>query len=150
VKWPTPQQWLAGVRKAKRVLAASWAAVVVVLLTLWLAFGVAFAGVLIAVTTLPLVVIVALMEMISDGLKGRIAKIELDEFGRKRLAEVRLSFPRPEGIDALAKNKPREEVRRDMPQSWRVSDVPRQPPAPDDEGNAGGESADGGGSGSVS
>lgn len=145
MKWPTAHAWLTVLRKAKRAVAVLWAVVLGAMLLLWLVFSIELAGVVLAVTTLPLVVIVALLEVASDAAKSSIDRQELEAFGRKRFAEVRQSFPKPEGIDALAKNKSREEVRRDMPQSWHVSDVPRQPPVSGEAGEAGSGSTDGGG-----
>jgi hypothetical protein len=126
------------------VLAIVWIVVGVVLTAVGVLVDMSALSILAAVS-LGCIVIAALLEVATDNVQARLEASELAEFGRKRFAEVRQCFPRVEGIDALAKNKPREEVRRDVPESWQMRVVPREPSEPDEEDGAGDGPADGGG-----
>ena len=150
MSWPTPQQWLVALRRAKAVLAISWAVTVAALLLLGMIYGADVVGMYIAAFSLAAVTAAALLEIANDSVNSRIADRELSEFGRRRYAEVNRSFPRVEGLDALAKDESSEARRPDVQESRVMPVVPGESTEAGNERNGGGDTAAGGGGRSIS
>lgn len=145
MNWPTPHQWLIALRRAKAVLAILWAITVAALALLGMIYGDGAVGMYIAAFSLVTVTVAAILEIATDSVSGRIVDRELSEFSSRRYAEVNRSFPRVEGLDALAKDKSSEASRPDVQKSWDMPVVSSEPTEAGDNRDSGSDAAVGGG-----
>lgn len=145
--WPTLQRWLAIVRRVRLIAAATWAVISVLMGVVWWWTGNALVGIALAAFALVAVLVLAVLEVLHDYVAGRLDDQDVAEFGRRRFAEVNRAFPRPEGIDALAKDKQVKAARFGVPKPWKLPRVSEQSLAAYKAGADSDASGDGGADG---